>query len=110
MDVENKMVIDSQWDYLENDCFFENTIEQSECNVEDFYGMEILEGDQVAIDQDNFNENILKEHLKQYCVEQMNFIFKGGWVIDKNGFDVFEEQLLEKYLHEQYNFKFSIAE
>lgn len=110
MDVENKMVIDSQWDYLENDCFLENAVSQPECADIDFYGFEILEGDSIAIDQDNFQEVILKEQLKRYCVEQMNFIFKGGWVIDKNGFDVFEEELLEKYLHEQYNFKFAQAE
>ncbi|MFD0825815.1 YqaI family protein [Neobacillus sp. M.A.Huq-85] len=74
-----------------------------------FNGTEVLEGDEISIDHDNFDEIILKEHLKQYCIEKLNFIFKGGWVVDKNGFDVIEENRLEEYLHEQYNFEFKIA-
>lgn len=109
-DIENPLVIDSYWNFLEEASGIENAVNQQECCGIDVYGSEILEGDQIAIDQDNFDEIIIKEDLKRYLVEKMNFIFKGGFVIDKNGFNVLDERLLEKYLHEQYNFKFSIAE
>jgi hypothetical protein len=86
---------------------YSNLINQPEHAGIDYYGTEIIEGDEIAIDQENFGEIILKENLKQYLVENRRFIFKGGIAVDKNRLDVLEEQDLEKYLHEEYNFKFA---
>jgi len=109
-DVENAMVVDSYWHYLEKDSGLENVVSQPECCGVDFYGSEIIEGDQIAIDHDNFDEIILKEHLKRYCIEQLKLVFRGGLVIDKNLFRVFEERHLEQHLHERYNFEFRTAD
>jgi hypothetical protein len=87
---------------------FENVVIQPEFNGFDFYNSEIIEGDQIAIDLDNFEAVILKEHLKRYCMEQLQFRFDRGWVFEKD--DMFRERWLEQVLHEQYNFKFTIAE
>lgn len=112
--IENKMVVNSQWNYLENDVLFENAVSQPECAGIDFYGFEILEGDEIVIDQANFQEIILKENLKRYLEERCDFAFFNlygmGVVLDKYSFKVVAEQDLEKFLHEDHGFQFTQAE
>lgn len=92
----------------------ENVVAQKECNGIDYYGTEILEGDEICIDKENFHEIILKENLTQYLVEKCDFSFfevKGmGVVLDQQRLTVFADQDLEKVLHEEYGFEFTIAE
>lgn len=86
----------------------ENVIAQKECCGIDFYGCEILSGDEIAIDHDHFDELILKENLKRYCTEQLNFKFAHGWVFEND--DFFRERWIEQVLHEEYNFEFRTAD
>jgi hypothetical protein len=88
----------------------ENVVAQQECCGISFYGTEILEGDTIVIDYDNFDEIILMEDLKRYLIEQCNFIYIGGYVVDKNRNCSVNENILEEYLHKYYNFEFRVAE
>lgn len=91
----------------------QNVIAQPEHAGIDFYGTEILEGDEIVIDAANFQEIILKEHLKRYLEEKVRFHFfviKGMEVaLDAENEKAFAEEDLEKYLHEVHGFKFMIA-
>jgi hypothetical protein len=106
--VEKRMVVDSQWQHLEK-VGLENVVNQQECCGTDVYGTEILEGDEVVIDKENFEEIILKENLKRYLIEKCNFIFRGGLVLDKSLNSAFDERFLERYLHEKHIFLFMTA-
>lgn len=88
----------------------ENVVNQPEHCGSDFYGTEILEGDEIVIDQEHFSEIVLQEHLKQYLIENLGFIFKGGFVFDANSRSVVNESELEEHLQNEYNFKFTIAD
>jgi hypothetical protein len=92
---------------------FENVVAQNEHCGSDYYGTEILEGDDVVIDKENFHEEILKENLTQYLVDRCDFVFcevRGmGVVLDRNRLTVFADQDLEKVLHEEYGFEFITA-
>lgn len=86
----------------------ENVVAQQECCGISFYGTEILEGDIICIDHDNFDEIILRENLQQYCTELLGFRFDQGWVFDKT--EMFRERWLEQVLQEDYNFEFRTAD
>lgn len=102
------MVIDSHWRHLAQSGI-KNVVSQPECAGIDVFGTEILEGDEIVIDHDHFDEIILKENLKRYCMEQLHFRFDRGWVITKNEL-LCQEIWLEQVLHEEYNFEFKLAE
>jgi hypothetical protein len=87
----------------------ENVVSQPECAGIDFYGSEILEGDEIAIDKDNFEEIILKEHVKRYLIEKCHFLYKGGIYVDMDREEIVKEHELEQYLHEVHGFEFMIA-
>lgn len=106
-EIENKMVVDSQWKFLEDD--LPNLVAQPEHSGSDFYGFEILEGDQIAIDAENFHEEILREHLTRYLIEQCHFLYKAGIYVDVERSEIILEQDLEKYLHEEHGFIFKTA-
>ncbi|OLS39102.1 hypothetical protein [Bacillus sp. MRMR6] len=112
MGLENRLVLDGQWRHLEQ-CGLEGVLEQHECCGIDFYGFEVIEGDEIVIDKANFEELILKEHLKRYLVERCDFKFFNlhgmGVVLDQFQLKVFAEQDLEKVLHEEYGFQFMQA-
>jgi hypothetical protein len=92
----------------------ENVVSQPECAGIDYYGKEIIEGDEIVIDKENFHEIILKEHLTQYLVDKCDFSFfevRGmSLVLDPQRLKVFAGQDLEKVLHEEYGFEFTTAE
>lgn len=88
----------------------ENAMKQPECCGTDFYCTEVLAGDEVVIDTEHNDEQILKEHLKRYLIEEYSFIFRGGLVLDRNLLSAFDERFLEKHMHEKYHFQFKIAE
>jgi hypothetical protein len=92
----------------------ENVVNHPECGGIDYYGFEIIEGDEIVIDKENFHEIILKEHLTQYLVEKCDFSFfeiRGmGVVLDQQKLTVFAERDLEKVLHEEYGFEFTTSE
>ncbi|MDF2854249.1 MAG: hypothetical protein K0Q87_100 [Neobacillus sp.] len=91
----------------------ENVVNQPECCGIDFYGTELLEGDEIVIDQENFQEQILKGNLKRYLEERVFFTFHNinemGVVLDESRLTVFAEKVLEKVLHEEYGFEFTTA-
>jgi hypothetical protein len=92
----------------------ENVISQSECAEIDYFGNEIVEGDEIVIDKENFHELILKENLTQYLVDKCDFEFfevRGmSVVLDKGRLTVFAGQDLEKVLNEEYGFEFVTAQ
>jgi hypothetical protein len=92
----------------------ENVVNQSECAGIDYYGNEIIEGDDIVIDKENFHEIILKENLTQYLVDKCEFAFfevRGmSVVLDQQRLKVFAGQDLEKVLQEEYSFEFTTAE
>jgi hypothetical protein len=104
----------NQFGYLKGIQGYENMVQQPEHAGIDLFGTEIIEGDEIVIDKANFEELILKEHLKRYLVERCDFVFfdvRGmGVVLDQFKLTVFAEQDLEKVLHEEYGFHFTIAE
>lgn len=74
--IENKIVMDSHWKFLEDNLNgIENMVEQPEHAGIDFYGFEIIEGDEIVTDNIN-GEVILKENLERYLQEHCNFDFK----------------------------------
>jgi hypothetical protein len=105
------MVIDSQWNHLST--IPVETIELAAGGV-DFFETELLEGDEIVIDKENFGEIILREHLNRYLVERCDFEFftvRGMSVaLDKFNFKVFAEDDLPKVLHEEYGFEFTQAQ
>jgi hypothetical protein len=92
---------------------YQNMIWQPECAGMDYYGNEIVEGDNIVIDKENFHEIILMENLTQYLVDKCDFSFwevRGmGVVLDGQRLTVFAGQDLEKVLHEEYGFEFTTA-
>jgi hypothetical protein len=110
MEIENRMVVDSQWNHFSN--IPVETIELA--GGVDFFGNELLEGDEIVIDKQNFGEIILREHLKQYLVERCDFEFfniRGMSVaLDKFNFKVFAEDDLQQVLQEEYGFEFTQAQ
>lgn len=92
---------------------FENAVIQPEHAGIDFFGDEIIEGDEIIIDKENFGEIILKEHFKRYLEERCDFEFFNlhgmGVVLDKSNLKVFAEQDLEKVCYEEYGFQFTTA-
>jgi hypothetical protein len=91
----------------------ENAISQPEGADIDVYGNEIIEGDSIVIDKENFHEIVLKENLTQYLVDKCDFSFSEvrgiGVVLDQQRLNVFADQDLEKVLQEEYGFEFTIA-
>lgn len=113
--MEHPMISEmNQFGYLKDLQGFGNVVKQPECAGIDYYGNEILEGDQIAIDKDNFHEIILAENLERYLVERVHFVFfdvRGTEVVlDQSRLTVFAKQDLEKVLHEDYGFHFTTAE
>jgi Hypothetical protein Yqai len=92
----------------------ENVVSQPECGGIDYYGNEIIEGDEIVIDKENFHEIVLKENLTQYLVDKCDFSFfevRGmSIVLDPKQVKVFAGQDLEKVLHEEYGFEFTTSE
>ncbi|NRD80336.1 hypothetical protein HPT25_23725 [Bacillus sp. BRMEA1] len=109
-DLENPMCIDAHWRHLETASGLENVLAQPECAGIDFFGDEIFEGECICIDHDNFDEIVLREHLKRYCVEQLQFIFRGGLVRDRTLKITFDENSIESHLVDHYNFEFRQAD
>jgi hypothetical protein len=99
--------------YPHRESGFENMVQQTECCGVDFYGTELLEGDEICIDKSNFHEIVLKENLTQYLVDKCDFAFSEvrgmGVVLDQQRLTVFAGQDLEKMLQEEYGFEFTIA-
>ncbi len=112
-EIENSTVLDSHWRHLEQSGL-ENIVNQPECAGIDYYGNEIIEGDCIVIDKENFEEIILKENQKRYLEERCDCEFFNlhgtGVVLDKVNLKVFAEQDFEKVLHEDYGFHFTIAQ
>lgn len=88
----------------------ENVVAQNECCGIDFYDTEILEGDSIAIDAQNFQEEILREHLTKYLIERCHFLYKAGIYVDVERSEIIQEKDLEKYLHEEHGFIFQTAQ
>lgn len=92
---------------------YESVINQPENCGSDYYSSEIIEGDKIAIDKENFHEIILMENLTQYLVDKYDFAFfkvRGmGVVLDRQKLTVFADRDLEKVLHEEYGFEFMEA-
>lgn len=53
----------------------ENVVQQPECNGLDYFGEEVIEGDEIIIDTENFSEVILKKNLERYLSEICGFKF-----------------------------------
>lgn len=114
MQVENKMLVDSFWQHIEAPAGgIENMVQQQEHWGTDHYDFEILEGDEIVIDKENFDEIILKDNLKRYLEEQVNFKFftiQGVAVaVDLEKEMAVAEDGLEKYLHDVHGFYFTQA-
>jgi hypothetical protein len=101
---------DEQFDHWCPRCGFGREREQQEHFGIDYYSAEILEGDEIAIDKDNFEEIILKVNLKQYVIERCHFLYKAGIFVDVERSEIVMEADLEKYLHEEHGFYFATAE
>jgi hypothetical protein len=103
----------NQYGYLKSQGS-ENVVAQEYDGSIDYYGTEILEGDNIAIDKENFHEIILMENLTQYLVDKCEFSFFEihgmSVVLDQQGLTVFAGQDLEKVLNEEYGFEFTTAE
>lgn len=87
----------------------ENMVRQPEHAGIDYYDTEILEGDSIVIDKENFEELILRENLPRYLVERCYFLRRDDIYVDTERGEIIKEDELEKYLHEEHGFEFASA-
>jgi hypothetical protein len=112
--LEHPIVLElNRYGYPKEMMFTEKVVSQKECCGIDVFGDELLEGDEIVIDKQNFDELIWKENLKRYLEERCDFTFItlpiGEVVLDQFNLKVFAACDLEKVLTEDYGFEFTTA-